>query len=87
MLGGKGKKDDESDNLCHLEAYSSIILFYITWSFITTDCQINGDQLVARQLERQEYRTDAATFWYDSFEMFIKNCEGSEIFSTLKLRY
>lgn len=53
---------DESDNLCHLDTYSSNALFYIACSFITADCQINGDQPVARQLERQEYRTDAASF-------------------------
>lgn len=44
------KYSTESDHLCHLEAYSSITPFYIAWSFITADCQINGDQLVARQL-------------------------------------
>lgn len=59
----------------------------MAWSFITADCQINGDQLVARQLKRQEYRPDAALFWYVFFfEMFVKNCEGAEIFSALKLR-
>lgn len=76
-----------NQTICHLEACSSITLFYIAWSFITADCQINGDQLVARQLERQEYRTDAASFCYKFFfEMFVKNSEGSGIFSTLKLR-
>ena len=59
-LGGKGDRKT-NQTICHLEAYSSIMLFYTAWSFITTDCQINGDQLVARQLEIQEYRTDAAS--------------------------
>ena len=83
-LGGKGDRET-NQTICHLEAYSSIMLFYTAWSFITTDCQINGDQLVARQLEIQEYRTDAASLWYEFiFEMFVKNCEGSEIFLSLK---
>lgn len=89
MLGIElgGKWDTETNKTAHhLEAYSSITLFYIAWSFITGNCQINGDQLVARQLERWEYRTDAASLWYEFFsKMFVKNCEGSEIFSKAKM--
>ena len=83
-LGGKGDTET-TQAICHLEAHSSIMLFYVACSFITTDCQISGDQLVARQLEIQEYRTDAASLWYEFIsEMFVKNCEGSEIFLSFK---
>lgn len=49
-------------------------------SMVTADCQIDGDRGVARQLERQGYRVEVASFRDELFEMFVKTVKGLKIF-------